>query len=153
MAEPAIRPVIGRHSTSTLGAELDRLRSIGIMRHMVPGEARNQATQLRRGLLELCVLAVLRRGESYAFDIVRVLSEAGELLTSEGTIYPLLARLREQRLASTTWRESASGPPRRYYRLTDAGHRALVDLSGDWMRFRDAVDALIAGSEEATRAD
>lgn len=120
---------------------------------MVQGEARNQATQLRRGLLELCVLAVLRRGESYAFDIVRVLSEAGELLTSEGTIYPLLARLREQRLASTTWRESASGPPRRYYRLTDAGRRALVDLSGDWMRFRDAVDALVAGSEEATRAD
>lgn len=116
------------------------------MSRMVRGEARNQATELRRGVLELCVLSVLRRGESYAFDIVRILSEAGELLTSEGTIYPLLARLRERRLVSTTWRESASGPPRRYYQLTDAGRRALVDLSGDWMRFRDAVDVLIGAA-------
>lgn len=114
------------------------------MSRMVRGETRNQATELRRGVLELCVLAVLERGESYAFDIVRNLSDAGELLTSEGTIYPLLARMREQRMVTTTWRESASGPPRRYYNLTDSGRRALVDLAGDWSRFRDAVDALLA---------
>lgn len=132
-----------RHRRLLLPYHVD---SSGIMSRMVRGEARNQATELRRGVLELCVLSVLRRGESYAFDIVRILSEAGELLTSEGTIYPLLARLRERRLVSTTWRESASGPPRRYYQLTDAGRRALVDLSGDWMRFRDAVDVLIGAA-------
>ena len=68
---------------------------------MVRGETRNQATELRRGVLELCVLAVLQRGESYAFDIVRDLSDAGELLTSEGTIYPLLARMREMEIGFT----------------------------------------------------
>jgi PadR family transcriptional regulator, regulatory protein PadR len=120
---------------------------------MVPGETRNQATELRRGVLELCVLAVLERGESYAFDLVRDLSDAGELLTSEGTIYPLLARMRDQQLVSTDWRESAAGPPRRYYRLTDAGRRALVSLGADWGRFRDAVDALLQGSGEVKRGD
>jgi PadR family transcriptional regulator, regulatory protein PadR len=120
---------------------------------MVRGETRNQATELRRGVLELCVLALLRRGESYAFDIVRDLSEAGELLTSEGTIYPLLARMREQRMVATTWRESAAGPPRRYYRLTDVGRRAFVEMAGDWARFRDGVDALLESSGEVKRGD
>ena len=120
---------------------------------MVRGDTRNQATELRLGVLELCVLAVLQRGESYAFDIVRDLSEAGELLTSEGTIYPLLARLREQGMVTTTWRESASGPPRRYYRLTDGGRRALVGMTGDWGRFRDGVDALLESSGEVRRGD
>ena len=110
---------------------------------MVPGETRNTLTELRRGVLEHCVLAVLRDGESYAFDIVRELSDAGELVTSEGTIYPLLARLRRDRLVTTTWRESDAGPPRRYYLITDAGRRALDVFRDDWSRFRDAVDALL----------
>ena len=63
------------------------------MRDMVLRETRDQLTELRRGVLEHCVLAVLREDESYAFDIVRVLSDAGELVTSEGTIYPLLAQI------------------------------------------------------------
>ena len=113
------------------------------MRGMVLGEKRNPLTELRRGVLEHCVLAVLREGESYAFDIVRVLSGAGELVTSEGTIYPLLARLRRDGLVTTNWRESVTGPPRRYYRITDAGRRALDAFGGDWTRFRDAVDALL----------
>jgi PadR family transcriptional regulator PadR len=89
---------------------------------------------------------VLRHRESYAFEIVRNLSSAGELLTSEGTIYPLLARLRRDELVTTTWRESDAGPPRRYYRLTDAGRRALAAFVDDWGRFRTAVDALLAGT-------
>lgn len=113
------------------------------MRDMVPGETRNPLTELRRGVLEHCVLAVLRDGESYAFDIVRELADAGELVTSEGTIYPLLARLRRDRLVTTTWRESDAGPPRRYYQITDAGRRALDVFRDDWSRFRDAVDALL----------
>ncbi len=113
---------------------------------MVPAETRNVLTELRRGVLEYCVLAVLRDRESYAFEIVRVLSAAGELVTSEGTIYPLLARLRRDQLVTTTWRESESGPPRRYYQMTDQGRRALETFGLDWIHFRDAVDDLMSGA-------
>ena len=110
---------------------------------MVPSETRNSVTELRRGVLAFCVLSVLRSEESYAFDIVRSMSGSG-LLTSEGTIYPLLARMRQQEWVTTDWRESASGPPRRYYAVTDRGRRALDEFSTDWNRFRDAVDAMLA---------
>ena len=110
---------------------------------MVPGETRNPLTELRRGVLEYCVLAVVRDDESYAFDIVRELSGAGELVTSEGTIYPLLSRLRRDKLVETTWRESTEGPPRRYYRITDDGRRALDGFTLEWARFRTAVDAIL----------
>lgn len=113
------------------------------MRRMVLGETRNPLTELRRGVLEHCVLALVRDQESYAFDIVRALASAGELMTSEGTIYPLLSRLRRDHLATTTWRESDAGPPRRYYRITDDGRRVLDAFAGDWARFRDAVDAVL----------
>lgn len=114
------------------------------MRDMVAGETRDPLTELRRGVLEHCVLAVMRQKESYAYDIVRALSEAGGLVTSEGTIYPLLTRLRRDGLVETTWRESESGPPRRYYRLTSQGERTLDAFVRDWTRFRDAVDAVLA---------
>jgi PadR family transcriptional regulator len=115
------------------------------MRDMVLGETRKPFTELRRGVAEYCVLAVLRDAESYAFDIVRVLAEAGGLVTSEGTIYPLLARLRRDDLVTTTWRESDAGPPRRYYRITAEGRAALDAFVADWTRFRDAVNAVLAG--------
>ncbi len=111
---------------------------------MVVGQTRDPLTELRRGVLEHCVLAVMRKEESYAFEIVRVLSNAGGLVTSEGTIYPLLSRLRRDGLVQTTWRESESGPPRRYYRLTTEGERALDAFSREWTGFRDAVDAVLA---------
>jgi PadR family transcriptional regulator PadR len=111
---------------------------------MVLGETRDPLTELRRGILEYCVLAVIRRNESYAYEIVRVLSDAGSLVTSEGTIYPLLSRLRRDGLVQTTWRESESGPPRRYYRLTGEGQRALGEFVLDWSSFRDAVDRVVA---------
>lgn len=110
---------------------------------MVHGQTRSPLTELRRGVLEHCVLAVLRDEESYAFHIVRTLAAAGELVTSEGTIYPLLARLRRDKLVTTTWRESVTGPPRRYYRITSAGRQALDAFSNDWAQFRDAVDAVL----------
>jgi PadR family transcriptional regulator, regulatory protein PadR len=111
---------------------------------MEPGEARNALSQLRRGALEFCVLALLRNGERYGFELVRTLSDVDGMVTSEGTIYPLLTRLRKEELVTTFWRESESGPPRRYYRLTDAGDRALTDFTTEWARFRDAVDSLLA---------
>lgn len=100
-------------------------------------------TQLRRGVLPHCVLAVLAHDERYGFELVKVLSETYRLATSEGTIYPLLSRLRKDGLVATTWRESDSGPPRRYYRLTEQGRRSLQQFDGDWKGFRDAVDDLL----------
>ena len=120
------------------------------MRRMVATEARNPLTELRRGVLAFCVLAVIRAEDSYAFDIVRRLS-ATELLTSEGTIYPLLSRLRQQEWVTTHWRESVTGPPRRYYAATPRGLRALDEFSEDWGRFRDAVDTLLAPKTGGTR--
>jgi PadR family transcriptional regulator, regulatory protein PadR len=113
------------------------------MRRMEPGEARNALSQLRRGALEYCVLALLRDDERYGFELVRRLSSVDGLVTSEGTIYPLLTRLRREALVTTSWRESESGPPRRYYRLTEAGRSALTTFTEDWARFRDGVDALL----------
>lgn len=109
------------------------------------GEARNPLTQLRRGVLEYCVLALLRSGDRYGFELVRELSGADGLVTSEGTIYPLLTRLRKEEHVVTFWRESESGPPRRYYRLTDTGHAALAAFTQDWARFRDSVDLILTG--------
>lgn len=101
-------------------------------------------TQLRRGTLPHCVLAVLSDGERYGFELVGVLSDEHGLATSEGTIYPLLSRLRRDGLVTTTWRESEAGPPRRYYHLTPDGERVLAGFREDWRAFRDAVDDLLA---------
>jgi PadR family transcriptional regulator PadR len=92
-------------------------------------------------------LALLRPGERYGFELVRELSEVEGLVISEGTIYPLLTRLRREQLVMTFWRESETGPPRRYYQLTDAGHEALADFIKDWSQFRDAVDSLLIPGE------
>ena len=100
-------------------------------------------SQLRRGVLEFCVLALLQDGERYGFEIVRALSEADGLVTTEGTLYPLLGRLRKEGAVETTWRESPSGPPRRYYRLTPAGRSLLTAFTTEWVRFRDSVDHLL----------
>jgi PadR family transcriptional regulator len=104
-------------------------------------------SQLRKGALEYCVLALLEEGQRYGFELVRTLSAADGLMVSEGTIYPLLSRLRRDQLVETTWQESESGPPRRYYQLTDAGRRALADFADEWARFRDSVDALLQHEE------
>ncbi len=116
------------------------------MSRMVPGDARNVLTELRRGVVEYCVLALIVEGDSYAFDISKVLAARG-LVTSEGTVYPLLARLRRDGLATTTWRESEVGPPRRYYSITPDGRRALDAFLADWSSFRDAVDAILPAPE------
>jgi PadR family transcriptional regulator PadR len=114
---------------------------------MEPAQTRNVVSQLRRGTVEYCVLALLRDEERYGFELVRELSRVDGLVTSEGTIYPLLTRLRKDELVSTFWRESESGPPRRYYRLTDAGRSALADFSKEWARFRDSVDSILTAEE------
>ncbi len=99
--------------------------------------------QLRRGVLEFCVMALLRDGERYGFELVRALAGADGMVTTEGTLYPLLGRLRRNGVVETTWRESPSGPPRRYYRLSPAGHAALRAFTDEWTRFRTSVDHLL----------
>src|SRR5215208_3176796 len=110
---------------------------------MVAGKQDALLAQMRKGTLQYCVLALLAGEERYGFDLVRSLAETDGMVTSEGTIYPLLSRLRRDGLVETTWRESTSGPPRRYYRLTAAGRAALDAFLAEWNRFRDGVDHFI----------
>ena len=113
------------------------------MRRMEPGGTR--ISQLRRGVLEFCVLALLDGEPRYGLDLVRHLADVDGLVTGEGTIYPLLSRLRREGWVDTSWQESDSGPPRRYYALTRDGRHALQDFTQDWERFRDSVDQLLKG--------
>ncbi len=99
--------------------------------------------QLRKGVLEYCVLALMRDRSRYGVELVHALEESGVLATSQGTVYPLLSRLRRDDLVTTTWQESTSGPPRRYYALTDGGRAALDEFTRVWPAFRDTVDAFL----------
>jgi PadR family transcriptional regulator, regulatory protein PadR len=110
------------------------------MHRMIEAPRTGLLAQLRRGTLEYCVLALLHGGQRYGLDLVRQLAQVDGMMTSEGTVYPLLGRLRRDGLVATTWRESPSGPPRRYYHLTPAGEQALDAFATEWARFRDAVD-------------
>src|SRR4030095_8088046 len=110
---------------------------------MVAGKQDALLAQMRKGTLQYCVLALLADEERYGFDLVRALAETDGMVTSEGTIYPLLSRLRRDGLVETTWRESSTGPPRRYYRLTKDGRASLAAFKDEWGRFRDAVDHLV----------
>jgi PadR family transcriptional regulator, regulatory protein PadR len=97
----------------------------------------------RNGALESCVLALLQHESSYGFDLIRRLRLADGLVTSEGTIYPLLARLRKSGLTETKWKVSESGPPRRYYLITEQGKAAFSQFRRHWITYRDSVDALL----------
>lgn len=105
-------------------------------------DAEGVLVNLRRGTVEHCVLALLSGQSLYALDVVRQLS-ALQLLTSEGTVYPLLSRLRRDGLVDSSWSDSPAGPPRRYYSLSPAGALALGDFTRQWQQFRDAVDKLL----------
>ena len=114
---------------------------------MVLGGTEDPTGSLRRGLLEYCVLAMLAREPLYAFDVVRRLGALDGLATSEGTIYPLLTRLRTKGWLSSTWVPSDAGPPRRYYDLTQGGRRVLDVFADDWRRVSATVDALLPRPE------
>jgi PadR family transcriptional regulator PadR len=97
--------------------------------------------QLRKGALDLCVLAVLSRGESYGYEIASTLVAAVNM--GEGTIYPLMRRMQNDGLVATRIVESSSGPPRKYYRLTALGQQAFEAHRRDWQSFAGAVDKLL----------
>ena len=100
-------------------------------------------TQMRKGALEYCVMALLGERPKYGFELVQQLAGIEGLLTSEGTLYPLLGRLRRDGLVETEWRESQAGPPRRYYALTRKGDAAIDDFRQEWALFRGAVDEVL----------
>jgi PadR family transcriptional regulator len=106
-------------------------------------DAEGIAAWLRRGTLEYCVLALLGRGPRYGVELVRDLAADRALTATEGTLYPLLSRLRRTGWVETTWQESPSGPPRRYYTLTPEGERVLDRFRTEWVAFRIAVDRVM----------
>src|SRR5438552_16555517 len=103
---------------------------------------------MRRGALEYCVMALVMKTPRYAFELIEALGKTG-LLTTEGTLYPLLSRLRRDGLVKTEWRESADGPPRRYFELTAEGRRALNGFKSEWTSFRGAVYALLQEAQKS----
>ena len=99
--------------------------------------------QLRKGLVELLVLAVLRREEVYGYQLLQRLGEFDGLALSESTLYPVLARLAADELVAVRQEPSPSGPPRRYYRLTWAGQKRLDEMLAHWRRMNDSIETLV----------
>lgn len=99
--------------------------------------------QFKKGVLELCVLALLDRKDCYGFELVNQISYS--ISMSEGTVYPLLKRLRDDSLLSTYLQESTEGPPRKYYRITDSGHIRYAQMRDEWREFCHGVDDIIEG--------
>lgn len=98
--------------------------------------------QMRKGVLELCVLSVISDKEVYTSDILSTLKDA-ELLVVEGTLYPLLTRLKNDGILKYRWEESTSGPPRKYYSLTENGRVILQSLTDYWLKFTESVNKLL----------
>lgn len=101
-------------------------------------------SQVRRGVLELCILALIEKGPRYGYEIVTQLADEPQLAAGEGTVYPLLRRLRKDGWLDTFWQESAAGPPRQYYRLTPIGLSALTSMRNEWKELVQAVSHYIA---------
>ncbi len=104
----------------------------------------NTQTQMRKGILEYCILSIIARGEIYASDIIAEMRKA-QLLVVEGTLYPLLTRLKNNGLLTYTWVESTGGPPRKYYSLSDEGQVVLDQLDKTWQELAFAVQSSIDG--------
>lgn len=102
----------------------------------------NWATQLRKGMLELCILNAIRGGSIYGYDIVRMLRKVDGLVISEGTVYPILSRLKREGLVRTTIQDSSEGPPRKYYEVTPRGQQVLSTMNRHWENIKTGVDSL-----------
>lgn len=101
----------------------------------------NAKSQMRKGMLEYCVMLLLRREACYSSDIITRLREA-EMIVMEGTLYPLLTRLKNDGLLCYEWRESTQGPPRKYYSLTEQGEEFVAGLDDVWQSIRNSVETV-----------
>jgi PadR family transcriptional regulator PadR len=101
----------------------------------------NSKAQIKKGILEYCTLAIISRGEVYASDIIEEMKSA-KLLVVEGTLYPLLNRLKNDGLLNYNWVESKCGPPRKYYQLSEEGTKFLKELAHTWQELASAVNLI-----------
>src|SRR5690606_4549279 len=102
----------------------------------------NTQSQMRKGILEFCILSVIRKGEAYPSEIIDQLKKA-DLIVLEGTLYPLLTRLKNAALLTYRWEESLLGPPRKYFSLTEKGAAFYQELETTWHQLQNAVNTLI----------
>jgi PadR family transcriptional regulator PadR len=108
----------------------------------------NAQVQMRKGILEFCILHIISRGEVYASDMLDELTSA-RIMVVEGTLYPLLTRLKNAGLLDYKWVESSSGPPRKYYVLTNDGKEFLEAMQNTWLGLADSVKTIIRKTNEA----
>lgn len=113
------------------------------------GQEKSASAQMRKGVLELCILSILTQGDAYPTEIIDKLKDA-RLVVVEGTLYPLLTRLKNLDLLAYRWEESSSGPPRKYYRLTESGETYLKELQLSWKEMVEAVNKTIAQGKDLT---
>ncbi|MFN8282026.1 MAG: PadR family transcriptional regulator [Chitinophagales bacterium] len=111
----------------------------------------NTKVQMRKGILEFCILGIISRGEVYASDILDALRNAN-MLVVEGTVYPLLTRLKNAGLLTYEWKESTSGPPRKYFTLTESGRASLDELTATWDELAIAVNSAVQSSRNETES-
>ena len=109
----------------------------------------NTQVQMRKGVLEYCILHIISRGEVYASDMLEELTSA-KIMVVEGTLYPLLTRLRKAGLVDYRWIESVSGPPRKYYQLTEQGQAFLAQLRETWLDLMDSTNQITNNNTKTT---
>ncbi len=127
-------------SLKQLGAKWNHIDN-EIIRENNTMKLENTKAQMRKGVLEYCILLVLDGKPLYASDIIAALKEA-KMIVVEGTLYPLLTRLKNAGLLAYRWEESTQGPPRKYYELTETGRNFLNELEGSWSELVGAVDKI-----------
>lgn len=109
----------------------------------------NIKSQMRKGILEYCILTIISRREVYASDILEML-KAADLIVVEGTLYPLLTRMKNNGLLAYHWEESTGGPPRKYYQLTPEGRNLLEELSREWQAISQSINTITTENIEPT---
>ena len=107
----------------------------------------NTKAQMRKGVLEMCILGIIAMKEVYPTDIIKRL-KASDLIVVEGTLYPLLTRLKNDGLVEYSWRESTKGPPRKYFKITDKGREFLEGLDQSWKKLVQSVAQIFEATEE-----
>jgi PadR family transcriptional regulator PadR len=119
------------------------LHSTKIYLYLCRMNIENTKAQMRKGILEFCILSILSEKEAYVLDILQKLKDA-HLIVVEGTLYPLMTRLKNDGLLTYRWEESKSGPPRKYYMLTELGKTNLQELKSSWEELVNSVNKTIS---------
>lgn len=101
----------------------------------------NIKAQMRKGVLEYCILSIIKKGDAYVSDLIDELKK-GQLIVVEGTLYPLLTRLKNSDFLTYRWEESTSGPPRKYYAITEKGEKFLQELAQTWAELNNSVNII-----------